>query len=173
MSALPPYAIEVQRELEQGAGASDERLYEAAAWVLQAHDMPPATGLSIVITDDEAIRMLNRQYRAVDAPTDVLSFPADPDVAVGEDADYLGDLVLALPTIQRQAAAEGHTVEDEMLLAVVHGTLHLLGYDHDTASNQRAMWAAQADALRALGVEIVVPLFDLPDDGLGQVGSPE
>lgn len=173
MTVSPPYAIEVQRDPGQHAGASDERLYAAAAWVLRAYDMPPATGLSIVITDDETIRALNRQYRAVDAPTDVLSFPAVPDTAAGEDADYLGDLVLALPTIQRQAAAEGHTVEDEMVLAVVHGTLHLLGYDHDTVGNQRAMWAAQADALRALGVAIVVPLFDLPDDEMGQVGSPE
>ena len=65
---------------------------------------------------------------------------------------------------KRQAEAEGHSWQDEMTLTVVHGTLHLLGYDHDTVENQARMWAVQAEALAALEVPIVVPLFSFDDD---------
>jgi probable rRNA maturation factor len=118
--------------------------------------------MSIVITDDDKIQQLNRQFRGVDSPTDVLSFPDEP--VPGEAEPYLGDLVLSLPYIQRQAAAEGHTLSDELVLGVVHGTLHLLGYDHDTPDNQNRMWAKQAEALLELGVNIIVPQFEFPDE---------
>jgi probable rRNA maturation factor len=115
----------------------------------------------VVITDDDEIQQMNRQYRGVDAPTDVLSFPNEP--LPGEDEPYLGDLILSLPYIQRQAEAETHTLSDELSLAVIHGTLHLLGYDHDTPAHQDSMWERQAEALRALDVDIVVPWFEFPD----------
>jgi probable rRNA maturation factor len=106
---------------------------------------------------------MNHQFRNVDGPTDVLSFPADP-VPVPDEEPYLGDLILALPYITRQAEVEGHSVSDEMVLAVVHGTLHLLGYDHDTAAHQTAMWAAQSKALQSMNVDIQVPEFEFPDE---------
>ncbi len=106
-----------------------------------------------------------RQYRQVDAPTDVLSFPAEGEgPGALDEPPYLGDLIVALPTIERQAQNEGHNAEDELLLAVVHGSLHLLGYDHDTPEHQAAMWAIQDELLRSLGVAITVPLFDFPPD---------
>lgn len=168
-----PYVLNLLIEVETGEAVPAERLEEAIAWVLAQEHCAPGTGLSIVIGDDEAIRQMNRHYRGIDAPTDVLSFQADPPPVPEGSAPYLGDLVLGLPTIQRQARAEGHSWIDEMVLAVVHGTLHLLGYDHDTVEHQRRMWAVQRRALEALGVAIVVPEYDLGGDeaGAGQEES--
>ncbi len=167
------YQIAVQVTVGTERIIPEKRLIAAVAWVFDAHDMLPETGLTIVIGDDEGIRQLNTQFRQVDAPTDVLSFPADPDGDAGEDIDYLGDLVLALPYIERQADAEQHSVDDELTLAVIHGALHLLGYDHDNEEKQAEMWEVQAEALAALGAEIVVPLFEFPEDGIGETESPE
>jgi probable rRNA maturation factor len=69
---------------------------------------------------------------------------------------YLGDLVIAYPYAQAQAQREGHDMMHSLLLLVVHGTLHLLGYDHDTVSNRAAMWAAQDRVLAALGVPLAI-----------------
>ncbi|WP_119072628.1 rRNA maturation RNase YbeY [Aggregatilinea lenta] len=167
------YNVGVQVMIETARVIPEARLIAAATWVLNAHELSPDAGLSIVIVDDGEIHQLNQQFRQVDTPTDVLSFPTDPDPDAGEDANYLGDLVLGLPYIERQALAEQHSVEDEMVLAVVHGTLHLLGYDHDTAAHQAEMWDVQTEALAALGVAIVVPNFEFPDDGVGETGSPD
>lgn len=159
-------AISLVRQVTPGQRLPVQQLKQAAAWVLDRYAVAPGAGLSIVVTDDETVRQLNRQYRQIDAPTDVLSFPAgEAGVPPGDEPPYLGDLILALPTIQRQAEREGHSVSDELTLAVVHGTLHLLGYDHDTPARQAAMWAAQAEALRAMGVSIRVPKFEFPADG--------
>ncbi len=158
-------AINLVRQVAPGQRLPVRRLKQVAAWVLDRHNVSPEAGLSIVVTEDETVRQLNRQYRQVDAPTDVLSFPAgEADVPPGDEPPYLGDLILALPTIQRQAEREGHSVSDELALAVIHGTLHLLGYDHDTPARQAAMWAAQAEALLAMGVSIRVPEFEFPAD---------
>jgi probable rRNA maturation factor len=160
------YAVEFQVNLETELALPVDRLQRAVEWVLDQHDVSPQTGLSVVFADDAEIRRLNQQFRAVDAPTDVLSFPADEPLIPEEEEiePYLGDLVLAIPYIQRQAQAEQHALDDELVLAVVHGTLHLLGYDHDTASNQAEMWSIQSEALGVLGVSIQVPLFDFPED---------
>ncbi len=164
------YHVHLQVNLDEAADIPAERLAAAAEWVLERHGVAEGTEISLVISDDEEVRALNRQFRGIDAPTDVLSFPAEiepvpDDVELDEDEtnEYLGDLILSLPYIRRQAAAEQHSVSDELLLAVIHGTLHLLGYDHDSPENQDAMWEAQADALAAFGVSIVVPRYDFPD----------
>ena len=164
------YDVNIQVTIETELNLPLDRIRAAVAHVLRTHEVAAGTELSLVITGDDTIRQLNRQFRAVDVPTDVLSFPADPvDVPEGVieggeiDAPYLGDLVLALPTIQRQAGAENHTLSDNLTLASIHGTLHLLGYDHDSAKNQAAMWAVQAELLAAMGVDIAVPEFEFPD----------
>lgn len=119
-------------------------LEQAIKTTLQQQGQPDAN-VTLVITTDQAITDLNRQFRGIDLPTDILSFPA-------EMPDYLGDLVLAYPYAAAQAEHEGHALGDSLALLVVHGTLHLLGYDHDTTENRAAMWAAQAQALTALGI---------------------
>ena len=107
--------------------------------------------LTLVLTSDEEIRALNRDFLGNDAPTDVLSFPAgetDPDTG----RHYLGDVVISLPRATEQAAARGHTVEAEAQLLAVHGVLHLLGYDHAEAADKIRMWAVQAAILDFLGL---------------------
>lgn len=107
--------------------------------------------ITIVLTDDRQLHELNLDYLGVDAPTDVLSFPAsetDPETG----ASYLGDIILSIPRATAQAEAAGHPVEAEAQLLVVHGTLHLLGYDHSTDEEKAVMWAEQAKVLERLGL---------------------
>lgn len=156
------YDLNFQVQLETDLPLPVARMQQAVEWILQVHDVAPATGISIVITDDSEIQRLNRQFRGINAPTDVLSFPDEP--VPGEDEPYLGDLILALPYIQRRAGEEQHILSDELVLAVIHGALHLLGYDHDNAEHQSAMWNKQAEALRVMDVNIIVPRFEFPDE---------
>lgn len=111
---------------------------------------------SIVLTDDKQLQALNLQYLEIDAPTDVLSFSSgemDPDTEVV----YLGDVIISLDRAAAQAAAGGHSVQDELSLLVVHGMLHLLGHDHGEAQEKEAMWASQARILGELGCKISGP----------------
>lgn len=107
--------------------------------------------LTIVLTDDRQLHELNLDYLDVDAPTDVLSFPAselDPETGVL----YLGDIAISVPRAAQQAESAGHSLEAEVQLLVVHGTLHLLGYDHSTDEEKAVMWAEQAKVLERLGL---------------------
>lgn len=131
------------------------RLEAAAQACLEAIHQQDAE-LSILLADDETIQRFNREYLGLDAPTDVLSFPAgemDPE----SGAQYLGDIIISLPHAQAQAAAAGHSPLDELQLLAVHGVLHLAGYDHADAQDKAAMWALQAQVLADLGCAIRGP----------------
>ena len=107
------------------------------------HQARRAAGLrgkfSVCLTDDEEVRVLNARFRGMDKPTDVLSFPAEaeddefpsPEPAAAPGA-YLGDIVISLDTAARQAAALGHDLDQEVRILILHGLLHLAGYDHET-----------------------------------------
>jgi probable rRNA maturation factor len=130
----------------------EEALKQAARCALVVADTQGETDLSILLTDDNQIRTLNRQFRDVDAPTDVLAFPSgeiDPDTK----SLYLGDVVISYPQAGKQAGTEGHTLKTELQLLVVHGVLHLLGYDHGNSDTEERMWALQADAMAQLDGE--------------------
>lgn len=103
--------------------------------------------VSVRITGDRELRRLNRSFLGIDEVTDVLSFPAGP-------GPYLGDLAVSWPAVRRQAAEHGHPEESELALLLVHGLLHLLGRDHASAPEERAMWAETRACLRAAGVAI-------------------
>jgi probable rRNA maturation factor len=90
--------------------------------------------VSVMLTTDQAIRRLNRQFRHLNKATDVLSFPA-PTVAAGEMA---GDLAISVPTALRQAREQGHTLAVEIKVLILHGLLHLAGYDHEADHGQMA-----------------------------------
>lgn len=147
------------------AAVPSARLIAAVDAVLR-HENMAGGEVSLVIADDSMLRQLNCDYRGVDAATDVLSFPARGDgepgaespafVSAPEAAAYLGDVIISYPSAQRHATAGGHPVDDELCLLAVHGTLHLLGYDHGTALQEAAMWSVQETVLRSLG--IVVPV---------------
>lgn len=109
--------------------------------------------LSIVLGNDTFLQKLNQKYRREDAPTDVLSFPSgqiDPDTK----GYYLGDVIISLPRAQEQALAEGHSLADELQLLVVHGTLHLLGFDHLKSGDKKRMQAAQDNIFKILPLNI-------------------
>jgi len=131
----------------------DTALLERAARAALDHQSADGD-LTIVLTDDAQLRDLNRDYLGIDAPTDVLSFPAsetDPETG----APYLGDILLSIPRANAQAIAAGHPLADEARLLVVHGTLHLLGHDHATARQKAKMWKAQSVVMKSLGLEHV------------------
>lgn len=123
---------------------------------LAQENVSPEADLSVVITDDDEIRLLNAQFRGVDTPTDVLSFVEEetdaPFVAAPDEPPYLGDVIVSYPRALAQASERQHSVEDELRLLVVHGVLHLLGYDHDTPEKEALMWARQDRILVQLKV---------------------
>jgi probable rRNA maturation factor len=157
------HEIDVQND--QGYPIDEARFVAAALRVLELEAVDVASALTIVLMDDLEIAALNLQFRGVNTPTDVLSFPADaPPVSLPDEPDYLGDLIIAFPYASAQAAREGHGLSDMLTLLVVHGTLHLLGYDHDTEERREEMWAAQAQVLTALGVPVgIVPQLEVSD----------
>jgi probable rRNA maturation factor len=138
-------------------GKVDRALLEnAAQQTLQHVDPQRNADLSLALGDDEQIRRLNRQFLGIDAPTDVLAFPGseiDPDSRV----EYLGDVIISYPRALAQSIVAGHSVEDELCLLVVHGVLHLLGYDHSNEQEKAAMWALQDQILAQLDCKITSP----------------
>jgi probable rRNA maturation factor len=131
-------------------------LLQAARLTLEQQGLPAESSLSIVLSDDKQLQALNRQFLEIDEPTDVLSFPAGQiDPESGEA--YLGDIVISYERALAQATQAGHSVEAELQLLVVHGVLHLLGYDHAEPDEKAAMWAAQSEALTRLGLQITPP----------------
>ena len=131
-------------------------LSQAARAVLDSQSTHPEEDVSLVLADDAQLQALNRQYRLIDAPTDVLSFPAG-DVDPDSGAYYLGDVLISYPRAVEQATAGGHAVTAELQLLVVHGLLHLYGYDHLDAEGKAQMWALQANLLHQLGCPINAP----------------
>ncbi|WP_240511967.1 rRNA maturation RNase YbeY [Paludifilum halophilum] len=148
--------MEIQPTLTEGerrASTWMERSLRAAA---EAESLPDAE-VSVLIVDDEKIYRLNREYRGVDRPTDVLSFPQwepeeDP-VTEGGGPVPLGDIVISLPRAREQAEKYGHSLNREMGFLAVHGFLHLLGYDHGTEEAERAMFTRQEEILARIGLE--------------------
>jgi probable rRNA maturation factor len=108
--------------------------------------------LSVVFSDDSHIQKLNAGWRGKDKPTNVLSFPAFPLVQGGPLPPMLGDIVLAAETVAREAALEDKPVENHITHLVIHGLLHLLGYDHETDTEAEAMEATERAALARLAI---------------------
>jgi probable rRNA maturation factor len=132
-------------------------LLQAARTTLESTGSAENSAVSIVIGNDDLLHKLNQQYRQVDAPTDVLSFPSgevDPDTS----EIYLGDVVISLPRAREQASAEGHPIVEELQLLVVHGILHLLGHDHEETKDKKRMQITQDKILNQLGVALISPM---------------
>lgn len=138
--------------IDQQHDFSDTALLERAALLtLEVESASTDSDLTLVLTDDAQLHELNRDYLGVDAPTDVLSFPADeedPETGIR----YLGDILISVPRAKQQAEAAGHPLQAEAQLLVVHGVLHLLGHDHAEADEKARMWQAQAEVMSKLGL---------------------
>lgn len=123
----------------------EDYLYRAADITLQALDLKNV-GVTISLEGNDRLRELNRQYRGLDEPTDVLSFESgEVDPETGEV--YLGDVVISLPKVREQARQAGQAVWDELAVMVVHGILHLKGYDHDNQKTETVMFTLQNEIL--------------------------
>lgn len=156
-SSANPIQIEVQiapafSGSDYGDLLAPERLTEVIRTVLQ--HMERTGQVTLVITDNEGIRELNRDFLEIDEPTDVLAFAAQEDsgpfVSAPEAGEYLGDVIVSFPRAKAQAEEMGHPVELEINLLIVHGVLHLLGYDHSSEGEKAIMWAEQDTILRSL-----------------------
>ncbi len=95
--------------------------------------------VSVIVVGDSRIRKLNRQYRGIDSPTDVLAFAMSEGDFTDLNPELLGDVVISADTAERQAAKAGHGVMEEILMLAAHGTLHLLGYEDETSSGRARM----------------------------------
>lgn len=128
-----------------------------ASFVICEEGRPDTTEVSISFVTDDEIHELNRDYRGIDRPTDVLSFECDnvdddfmPEGQGGEDEPYeLGDIVIAPDVAERQTAEFGTTFHDELCLLITHGLLHLCGWDHMTDEEADAMEARERELLTA------------------------
>ncbi len=152
----PLHRIQIQATVRLSPDAERRvtHVLTRAARAALEHEGTSAGSLAIRVVGDAAIRKLNRDFLGHDYATDVLSFPAE---TLPDGERYFGDLALSLPRARAQARAGGHSLDDELRLLVVHGVLHLLGHDHDTAAHQRRMWRAQAQILEALGSQVTAP----------------
>ena len=112
--------------------------------------------ISITLTDDETIRQINKEWRGKDKPTDVLSFPLDEnDTLPGYKYRLLGDVVISIPYAVRQAKEIGFTPKEEVLRLLIHGILHLLGYDHETSEEDaKIMFSLQDKIFSKLSQEV-------------------
>jgi probable rRNA maturation factor len=116
--------------------------------------------VSLVFTDDASVRVLNRDYRGKDKPTNVLSFPA-PQLVPGRFGPLIGDIVVARETVAAESAADGLTFADHLTHLIVHGFLHLVGYDHETDDEAAVMEGLETSILQQLG--IADPYAERPD----------
>lgn len=132
------------------ARISLSQIEETAQAVIENQKLEPPIALSVVVENDDTLQNLNRQFREIDSPTDVLSFAAgETDPETGET--YLGDIVLSFTKAEEQAKAAGHSLDCEMRLLITHGFLHLLGYDHHTPEEKNRMWSIQDEILKPFG----------------------
>jgi probable rRNA maturation factor len=154
--ALPATEVLVTADCwqaEPGAEAVIHRAIELAAEIVDA-DTADAE-LAVMLTDDAGIRTLNRNWRGIDKPTNVLSFPAlQPVGARGPDdaPPMLGDIAIAYETMRREADEEAKPFEHHLSHLAVHGFLHLVGYDHENNDDAEAMEALEREVLAQLGI---------------------
>lgn len=132
---------------------SEETISKTVLAVLKFEDVSTDSDVSIVVENNARLQELNNQFLGIDAPTDVLSFPSD-EIDPDSGEPYLGDIILSLPKAQAQAEESGHSLTAEIQLLIVHGMLHLLGYDHAEEEEKREMWERQKAILAALDVPL-------------------
>ena len=129
-----------------------EQVMRVVRDVLKAEDVSPQCEVSLLFTTSETVRNLNRDYRGVDSLTDVIAFhmlpqqEASPSFILPPDGlAHLGEVIISCPQAMEQAREQGHSIGTELALLVIHGILHLLGYDHEQPEEERQMRLREAD----------------------------
>jgi probable rRNA maturation factor len=138
---MTTYLIELQSEAD-ATGVDTRALERLALHALATESVPTPTELSILLADDATVRELNRTYRHIDATTDVLSFSQSEGeifARPNDAASHLGDVIISIDTARRQALEYGIALDGEVAHLLVHGILHLLGYDHEQPDDAAAM----------------------------------
>ena len=141
------------------AEAIAERALEAAV-EMAGLTLLDGAELGILLSDDEHVKSVNQEWRGIDKPTNVLSFPAVEPTKLAR-APFLGDIIIAYETVEREAKAEGKAFADHYAHLVVHGFLHLLGFDHVNEADAERMEALEIAILSSL--DIPDPYTDRPD----------
>lgn len=142
----------IRRRRSGAAGGSASEVRRAVAAVLAAEGAA-GRDVAVLLTDDREIRTLNREHRGKDKPTDVLAFALDEGPPVPGAAGELGDVIISVERARQQSGSRRVTLDAELELLAVHGTLHLLGYDHGEAAEARVMRARTRAIRRALAAE--------------------
>lgn len=147
-------SIEVEDEAWRALDGLDQHARNAVAATLQGAGAVPGTvEIALLFTGDDAVADLNAQWRGKQGPTNVLSFPAPAGMPVPKgEPRPIGDVVLAHGVIAREAAAQGKTLHDHTAHLIVHGVLHLLGFDHETGADAEDMERLETSILKGLGV---------------------
>jgi len=110
-------------------------------------------GVGILICSDNEIHELNKRYRQIDMPTDVLSFGIEEIIPETQER-YLGDIIISYETAKKQSLSMGHSALTEIKILLIHGFLHLLGYDHHAIPQKKEMWNKQIECLGLLGIQV-------------------
>ena len=144
---MPPrYAVALHVEPRYARRVRSRSLAALARRVLAAEEVGAGATLSVVVTDDAKVRGLNRRFLGIDESTDVLSFGLETKtrfVTSSAAGRQLGEVVISFQTAQRQAREAGHALDDELAHLLVHGILHILGYDHQRPAQERRMRARE------------------------------
>ena len=149
--------LSLQIESQFSSAVKKSWLRAAVKEALVAAKADPQVQLDLVIADDTTLHRLNSAYRNIDKPTDVLAFALTeasswetPFLTPPGELTPLGEVVISYPTAAKQAEEHGHSIDRELAILVLHGVLHLLGYDHDTDEAEREMKALEERALSLL-----------------------
>ena len=155
----PEINIEIKRSIK--LDVDKNRLEEVVRKVLEIERSGTSVELGLLVTDDKTVRKLNRMYRGEDETTDVLSFQMIskepemselPFISAPDGIRHLGEVVISYPQAVKQAQERAHGISREVALLIVHGTLHLLGYDHESADDELRMREKESQILSSLEV---------------------
>ena len=151
----PEINISVEQKLK--VSLEEGWLQRIALRTLEAEGITSAAEMGLVITDSKTVQKLNRTYRGKDQPTDVLAFHMSPDtiqeselrfIGPPDGVRHLGEVVISYPQAVKQAQEQGHSVAQELALLIVHGVLHLLGYDHELPEEEQQMKVRENEILK-------------------------
>ena len=152
-----PEEIAISVEVEFRGLVDEDSVRRIARRVLKAEGVTPPYEVSLVFTDSETVERLNRDYRGVDEATDVLAFgmlpqgEGDSPFALPPDGvTRLGEVIISYPQAVEQADEQGHSVDKELALLIIHGILHLLGYDHEQPEEEARMRAREKELLQQI-----------------------
>ena len=157
--------VEVDYAVPETGSVDGQVVVDAITCILAREQVPGPAGVNVMLTGDDVLRRLNRRFANDDHATDVLAFPAADDDGgafhdwpSAEDAEagahFLGDIAVSVPQVSRQAREHGVATERELAMLAIHGTLHLLGYDHASPDEERVMFGKTDAALAQLFAEV-------------------